>query len=282
MSWLVLYRNHTHHNHTTITHTSNTSNTSTVPYIVDDFLKGMTPAPPEWAINATAENARVAPVWSAVRGAVLAHSIANASAPGVRNSSHDFVREGARVEAATTAFVRRQLAAFMAAAPAYPQGTFSGRGIVTIGGGMRYIIPAWMAVHQLRHLGCRLPIEMWYPPSEWPPPEAVAAFARLGVVSRRMDFEGLNITAFKEPPKARKGAPAPPPPSAAESMARFTFKVAALLLSRFEEVRGRWWTGLDWWWRTGLDWTGRTEWRGKRMRILGQRGVERGHSHSHS
>lgn len=49
--------------------------------------------------------------------------------------------------------VRSQLNGLLAAIPAYPPDAFSGRGIVTVGGGMRYIVPAWMMVHQLRHLG---------------------------------------------------------------------------------------------------------------------------------
>jgi len=63
------------------------------------------------------------------------------------------VREGYSIDSGTVSFVRAQLAAFTAAAPTYPADTFAGRGIVTVGGGMRYIIPAWMMVHQLRHLG---------------------------------------------------------------------------------------------------------------------------------
>jgi hypothetical protein len=36
-----------------------------------------------------------------------------------------------------------------------------GRGIVMIGGGLRYMTSAWVAVHMIRRSGCRLPIEMW-------------------------------------------------------------------------------------------------------------------------
>jgi len=43
-----------------------------------------------------------------------------------------------------------------------------GRGVVMIGGGLRYIMSAWVAVHLLRSSGCRLPIEMWYPLAEAP------------------------------------------------------------------------------------------------------------------
>jgi ADP-heptose:LPS heptosyltransferase len=37
-----------------------------------------------------------------------------------------------------------------------------GRGIVICGGGVRYFPGAWVCINLLRHLGCRLPIEMWY------------------------------------------------------------------------------------------------------------------------
>jgi hypothetical protein len=77
--------------------------------------------------------------------------------------------------------------------------------------------------------GCRLPIEMWFPVAEWPPPAVVTAFEKLGVAARQLDFRGLNITTFKDAAAKAKSFEAP-------SMARFTIKVAALLLSRFQEV----------------------------------------------
>jgi hypothetical protein len=36
-----------------------------------------------------------------------------------------------------------------------------GRGVVMVGGGLRYMFSAWVSVHLLRSAGCRLPIEMW-------------------------------------------------------------------------------------------------------------------------
>jgi len=39
-----------------------------------------------------------------------------------------------------------------------------------------------------RTQGCRLPIEMFYPPAEWPPEPIIDAFSKLGVTSRKMDF----------------------------------------------------------------------------------------------
>lgn len=59
---------------------------------------------------------------------------------------------------ATAAFVRDQLRAFAAAAGggalSYPGGdVFAGRGVVMVGGGLKYMVPLWIAVHQLRHTG---------------------------------------------------------------------------------------------------------------------------------
>lgn len=40
-------------------------------------------------------------------------------------------------------------------------GRFSGKGIVTCGGGVKYGGCVWVLVRMLRHLGCDLPIEVW-------------------------------------------------------------------------------------------------------------------------
>ena len=45
---------------------------------------------------------------------------------------------------------------------AYPEGRFSGAGIVMCAGGRTYFTCAWVLVNLLRRLGCRLPIEVWY------------------------------------------------------------------------------------------------------------------------
>jgi ADP-heptose:LPS heptosyltransferase len=39
---------------------------------------------------------------------------------------------------------------------------FVGRGIVICGGGVRYFTNAWVCIHMLRRLGCRLPVQLWY------------------------------------------------------------------------------------------------------------------------
>lgn len=47
------------------------------------------------------------------------------------------------------------------AIPEYPGG-FAGRGIVICAGGSRYFTNAWVCIHMLRALGCRLPIQLWH------------------------------------------------------------------------------------------------------------------------
>ena len=44
----------------------------------------------------------------------------------------------------------------------YPEGRFKGKGIVVCAGGERYFPCAWVCLKLLRHLGCHLPIELWY------------------------------------------------------------------------------------------------------------------------
>jgi len=50
---------------------------------------------------------------------------------------------------------------FIRAIPPYPQGS-QGRGIVICGGGTRYFTNAWVCIHMLRRLHCRLPIQVWH------------------------------------------------------------------------------------------------------------------------
>jgi len=50
----------------------------------------------------------------------------------------------------------------IASIPPYPAGRFQGRGIVICGGGSTYFTCAWVAVNMLRHVGCKLPVELWY------------------------------------------------------------------------------------------------------------------------
>src|SRR5436190_6632593 len=71
-----------------------------------------------------------------------------------------------RVTAAAEAFIHEDNAAertdrFIETIPPYPK-IFSERGIVTCGGGVGYFTTAWVCIHQLRRIGCTLPIQLWY------------------------------------------------------------------------------------------------------------------------
>jgi hypothetical protein len=65
-----------------------------------------------------------------------------------------------------------QAEGFLAAVPAYPTGRFQGRGVVIAGGGDRFFPALYITVRALRHVGCRLPIQVWYlgRDGEMPPP----------------------------------------------------------------------------------------------------------------
>jgi len=79
----------------------------------------------------------------------------------------------------TTARARREMEAFLARIPPYPD-AFSGTGVVIAAGGIGYLTNAWVAVRMLRHHGCRLPIEVWYAGPAEMPPLFPPLFARLG------------------------------------------------------------------------------------------------------
>ncbi len=72
----------------------------------------------------------------------------------------------ARVAAAGEQFVHldnavARAARFIETIPPCPD-TFDGRGLVICGGGVAYFTCAWVCVHQLRRLGCTLPIQLWH------------------------------------------------------------------------------------------------------------------------
>ena len=48
---------------------------------------------------------------------------------------------------------RSEWQSFMAAAPAYPERMFGGRGIVILAGGPKYLVPAWVNINMLRRTG---------------------------------------------------------------------------------------------------------------------------------
>jgi GR25 family glycosyltransferase involved in LPS biosynthesis len=50
---------------------------------------------------------------------------------------------------------------FLASIPKYPHGRYSGRGVVIAAGGERFFPSLYVTVRALRHVGCRLPIQVW-------------------------------------------------------------------------------------------------------------------------
>lgn len=87
---------------------------------------------------------------------------------------------------------------------AFDSERFAGRGVVICGGG-RYLASAYVTVRALRHVGCRLPIELWYFGSRAEfDSRAAAIFEPLGVtpidadeVQKRHPFRCLNSFEIK-------------------------------------------------------------------------------------
>lgn len=62
----------------------------------------------------------------------------------------------------TSRQMRRKADAFLAAVPPYPPSRYLGRGVVVAGGGDRYFPSLYVTIRALRHVGCMLPIQVWY------------------------------------------------------------------------------------------------------------------------
>jgi hypothetical protein len=73
-----------------------------------------------------------------------------------------------------------EAARFIEKTPPYP-GDFADRGIVTCAGGVRYLTCAFVLIKMLRHLGCTLPIEVWYLGEDEGDPEWIELVRPLGV-----------------------------------------------------------------------------------------------------
>jgi len=72
--------------------------------------------------------------------------------------------------------------------------TFSGRGIVIVGGKeAKFATSYWVVIHAIRRAGCTLPIQLWFPATEMPDCTRMAELARLEVgVASFADFKGAN------------------------------------------------------------------------------------------
>lgn len=94
--------------------------------------------------------------------------------------------------------------AFLDTIPEFPKGAYAGRGIVICGGG-RYLPSVYVTISALRHVGCQLPIELWYfGRREEFPARAAAIFKPFGVtaidadeVRLRHPFRTLNSYEIK-------------------------------------------------------------------------------------
>jgi hypothetical protein len=51
---------------------------------------------------------------------------------------------------------------YLAAVPTYPKKRYHGRGVVIAGGGDRFFPSLYVTIRALRHVGCVLPIQVWY------------------------------------------------------------------------------------------------------------------------
>ena len=98
----------------------------------------------------------------------------------------------------------------------YPAGRFEGRGIVICGGGEKYLPSVYVLVRLLRHLRCRLPIEVWHLGREEMPDEMRSLLAEQSAVC-------MDGTAMRRVHPVRR-------------LAGWELKCYALLHSTFAEV----------------------------------------------
>ena len=95
------------------------------------------------------------PLWTAFERAFrLAGGLQVVRPPGKRGFGGmpdvDWVARGEAMEAEDVATARKQWRRFVNEAPEYPEALFSGRGIVTTGGGLKYMVPVWVSINMLR------------------------------------------------------------------------------------------------------------------------------------
>ena len=137
--------------------------------------------------------------------------------PGVARcyGCYDYIPRDPHGPSAQTMHARSLVA--LAAAGEYPQDRYHGRGIVIAAGGDRYLASLWVTVHAIRHVGCNLPIEVWYlgAKREMPP-------------RRQRLFHGLGCT-FRDGDAHRLAAGGGP-------LTGWPLKIYGTLHSDFEEV----------------------------------------------
>ena len=168
------------------------------------------------------------PTWSAFEDAFRASGgLEVVQPPGSRGFGGgpdvDWVARGERMADADVLKARLQWTDYMERVPAYPgESMFKGRGIVTTGGGLKYMVPALVSVYMIRNAGCMLPIEIWFFENEMPGPQSQAVLRSMGVIVRSIDE--MRIDASREVFKyGARGF-------------GFVMKAAVILFSSFEEV----------------------------------------------
>ena len=97
--------------------------------------------------------------------------------------------------------------------PTYPQGKFSGRGVVMLAGG-RYSEFAATSLGMLREVGSKLPVEIWARDTDEEMPGWCEELEREGMACRRLS-DHMEMKVFKHP---------------------YQWKVFTLLFSSFEEI----------------------------------------------
>jgi hypothetical protein len=113
--------------------------------------------------------------------------------------------------------MRRRADAFLADLGAYPTERYRGRGIVIAGGGDRYLASLYVTIRAIRHVGCKLPIQVWYLGRNREMPRA-----------RQALFAAWDVD-FVDADKVRRTHPA-------QQLNGWELKVFATLHSPFEEV----------------------------------------------
>jgi len=61
-----------------------------------------------------------------------------------------------------TDYLKRSWKNYIKSLAPYPESKYNGRGIVMCAGGIKYFTCAWIAIKQLRAIGCKLIVELWF------------------------------------------------------------------------------------------------------------------------
>ena len=76
--------------------------------------------------------------------------------------------------------IRSEMEKFILNIGPYPK-SYQGRGIIICGGGHKYFTCAWVCIKMLRHLGCKLPVQLWYLGEREMDSQMISLLAPLGV-----------------------------------------------------------------------------------------------------